>query len=45
MLDTSVITNLKTAMAKKYICNESDALYNSYKCDGLLPVYSDTALF
>ena len=30
----NVITNLKAAMAKKYICNACDTLYdNSHKCD------------
>ena len=29
----TVITNLKGAMAKKYICNGCDTLYNTHKCD------------
>ena len=35
----NVIANLKGAMAKKYICNGCDSLYDkSHKCDNLLPV-------
>jgi hypothetical protein len=29
----NVITNLKAAMAKKYMCKGCDALYNTHKCD------------
>ena len=38
---SSVITNIKVAMAKKYICNACDALYDfTHKCDkNLLPLY------
>ena len=34
----NVITNLKAAMAKKYICNVCGTLYNnSHKCEKLAP--------
>ena len=37
-----MITNLKAAMAKKYICNACDALYNSHKCDKACSLYTAT---
>ena len=35
----NVITNIKAAMAKRYICNACDTLYDyTHKCDCLLPM-------
>ena len=34
----NVITNIKAAMAKKYICNACDTLYDkTHKCDKFAP--------
>ena len=42
----SVTTNLKGDMAKMYLCNGCDTLYNkTHKCDNLLPVYCYTTLY
>ena len=42
----NVITNIKAAMAKTYMCNACDALYdNTHKCDSLHPVYIYATLY
>jgi len=41
-----VITELKSAMAKEYIYNGSNTLYDkTHKCDRLFPVYFYTTLY
>jgi len=42
----NVITNLKAAMAEKYVCDACDTLYDqTHKCDSLLVVCSYTTLY
>ena len=36
----NVITNIKAAMAKKYMCNACDTLYDNTNVTKLAPVYS-----
>jgi len=41
----NVITNLKAAMAKRYMCNACDTLHNFTNVKKLAPMYSYTTLY
>jgi len=41
----NVISNIKAVMAKKYMCNTCDTLYNIQMWQSLLPMYSYATLY